>query len=324
MATTSFQSSTQYELDCQYLHSYFSGNVGAINNQKLVEIFVYRNSNEFKFIRQTYTALFGQNILHLISTTQRNNPFARAAYLRMAEPQERDAEIMRNSLFGGSLNVNTLVEIACSRPSEELQRIKQAYRSRFNSDLEQDVTAKINGGFKEILLAVLKSCRSYGGKVDMSMAMCDAKTLYEAVESGRTVDQKTIISVLSQRNSGQIKAILVSYKQLYGQEFSKFMKQSKCGQFGKEVGIVIRCIQNPGKFFAKQLMMGMKSADDVREILIRSVITRSEIDVKDIDEAFAAKTGSSVENLVRGEFNRNKDQNGEIVAAILIGLMKRN
>jgi hypothetical protein len=156
----------------------------------------------------------------------------------------------------------------------------------------------------------------------MSMAMCDAKTLYEAVESGRTIDQKTIISVLSQRSSKQVKAILVSYKQLYGQEFSKFMKQSKCGQFGKEVGIVIRCKQNPEKFFAKQLMR-MKSAD-AREILIRLVITRSEIDIKDIDEAFAAKTGSSIENLVRREFNGHKDQTGGIVARILIGLMKQN
>lgn len=160
--------------------------------------------------------------------------------------------------------------------------------------------------------------------MDMSMAMCDAKTLYEAVESGRNVDQKTIISLLSQRNSGQVKAILVSYKQLYGHEFSKSLKQlSKCGQFGREVRIVIRCIQNPEKFFAKQLRM--KNAD-AREILIRIVITRSEIDIKDVNKAFAAKTGSSIEKLVRKEFNNNsKDRtNNNIVADILIGLTKRS
>lgn len=151
--------------------------------------------------------------------------------------------------------------------------------------------------------------------------MCDAKTLYEAVGSGRTVDQKTIVSVLSQRNIGQVKAILVSYKQLYGHEFSKSMKQSKCGQFGIEVRIVVRCMQNPEKFFAKQLRM--RNAD-AREILIRTVITRSEIDIKDINEAFAAKTGSSLQNLVRREFNNSKDKSNEIAAGILIGLVKRN
>ncbi|KAF3968257.1 hypothetical protein CMV_007830 [Castanea mollissima] len=322
MSSSSFQSSEQYELDCQHLHNYLSGN-GAINYQRLAEMFVYRNSHEFKFICQTYSALYGQNVLHVISNIQRNNPFARAAYLRMIEPRERDAEIVRNSLFGNgsSVNLNTLIEIACSRPSSELQCIKQVYRSRYNSDLEQDVTTEINSGFKEILMAILKSCRNYGGKADMSMAMCDAKTLYEAVESGRSVDQKTIISLISQRNSGQVKAILLSYKQLYGNEFSKSMKQSKCGQFGKELRIVIRCIQNPERFFAKQLRM--KNAD-AREILIRIVITRSEIDIKDINRAFATKTGSSLENLVRREFNNNKDKANDIVAGILVGLVNRN
>ncbi|XP_041011743.1 annexin D2-like isoform X2 [Juglans microcarpa x Juglans regia] len=315
MAASSFQGNERYEFDCQILHHYLSGN-GTINNQKLVDIFVHRSSFEFKLIRQTYAALYGQNVLHLFSNIQRNNPVARAAYLRMIEPQERDAEITRNSLFGGSVNLNTLIEIACTRPSSELQCIKQTYRSRYNSELEQDVTAKVRGGFKE-------SCRNCGGRVDMSMAMCDAKTLYEAVESGRTVDQKTIISLLSQRNSGQVKAILVSYKQLYGHEFCKSLKQSKCGQFGREVRIVIRCIQNPEKFFAKQLRM--KNAD-AREILIRIVITRSEIDIKDVNKAFAAKTGSSIEKLVRRDFNDNsKDhKTNNIVADILIGLTKRS
>ncbi|KAG6711125.1 hypothetical protein I3842_05G037600 [Carya illinoinensis] len=323
MASSSFQGNERYELDCQILHHYLSGN-GTINSQKLVDIFVHRSYFEFKLIRQTYAALYGQNVLHLFSNIQRNNPFARAAYLRMIEPQERDAEITRNSLFGGSVNLNTLIEIACTRPSSELQCIKQTYRSRYNSELEQAVTTKVSGGFKEILLAVLKSCRNCGGRVDMSMAMCDAKILYEAVESGRTVDQKTIISILSHRNSGQVKAILVSYKQLYGHEFCKSLKQSKCGQFGREVRIVIRCIQNPEKFFAKQLRM--KNAD-AREILIRIVITRSEIDIKDVNKAFAAKTGSSIEKLVRREFNNinSKDhKTNNIIADILIGLTKRS
>ncbi|PON63862.1 Annexin repeat [Parasponia andersonii] len=50
--------------------------------------------------------------------------------------------------------------------------------------------------------------------------MCDAKTLFEAIESGKAVDEKTIISVLSQRNTGQLRSIWDSYKQLYGSEFS--------------------------------------------------------------------------------------------------------
>ncbi|KAF8405988.1 hypothetical protein HHK36_008068 [Tetracentron sinense] len=315
----------KYELDCQCLHCYFSGN-DAINKQKLVEILTSRSAQELKLIRQTYSALYSQDLLHVISNAGRNNPFSRAVYLRISESQERDAETIRNALYGGSLNLNTLIETVCTRPSLELQSIKQAYRSRYNSDIEQDVALKINGGFKEILLAVLKSSHNYGAKVDISMAMCDAKTLYEAMESGMYIDQKTIISLLSQRTTGQLKAIFASYKQLYGHEFSKSLKQNKCGQFGKELCIVIRCVQYPEKFFAKQLRTTLKYGD-AREILTRIVVTRSEIDIKGINSVFAAKTGCSIATLVRREFNTsgshyNNNKSDGLVAEFLVGLLK--
>ncbi|EOX98827.1 Annexin-like protein [Theobroma cacao] len=324
MGSSSTQTSRQYEQDCHILHCYFSGirpffGNGAISNQKLVQIFVNRDSNMLKLVRQTYSARYGQDLLQLMSDVQRNNSLARIAYLRMVEPHERDAQMIRHSLFGGSLNLNIIIEVACTRPSSELLRIKHAYQSRYNSDLEKDLTMRVNGGFKEILLAVLKSCRNYGCKADMSLAMCDAKTLYEAMESGKNIDQKTITSVLSQRNNGQVRAILSSYKQLYGHEFGKSIKRSKCGQFGKELRVVIRCIQHPEKFFAKQLRM--KNADG-REILIRTVVTRSGIDIKAINKAFVAKTGSSLENLVIREFNNSKDKTNDLVVGILVGLIK--
>ncbi|XVF67190.1 hypothetical protein PTKIN_Ptkin10aG0100400 [Pterospermum kingtungense] len=320
MGSSSTQTPRQYDQDCHILHCYFSGNYGATNNKKLVEIFVNRDSNALKVICQTYSSKYGQDLLLFMSGVMRSNSFARIAYLRMVEPHERDAQLMRHSLFGGScLNLNILIEVACTRPSSELIRIKHAYQTRYNSDLEKDLTMKVNGGFKEILVAVLKSCRNYGSKADMSLAMCDAKTLYEALESGKNIDQKTITTVLSQRNNGQVRAILSSYKQLYGHEFSKSIKRSKCGQFGKELRVVIRCIQHPEKFFAKQLRM--KNADG-REILIRTVITRSGIDIKGINKAFLSKTGISLENLVRREFNSSKDKANDIVVGILVGLIK--
>ncbi|XWS39706.1 hypothetical protein CRYUN_Cryun18bG0078000 [Craigia yunnanensis] len=120
-------------------------------------------------------------------------------------------------------------EVQQKEPSSELLKIKHAYQTRYNSDLEKDLTMKVNGGYKEIMLAVLKSCHNYGGKADMSLAMCDAKTLYEALESGKNVDKKTITSVLSQRNNGQVRATLSSYKQLYGHEFGTPLREANVG-----------------------------------------------------------------------------------------------
>lgn len=82
---------------------------------------------------------------------------------------------------------------------------------------------------------------------------------------------------------------------------------------------MIRCIQHPEKFFAKQLRM--KNADG-QEILIRTVVTRSRIDIKGINKAFATKTGNSLEKLVVREFSSSKNKNNDIVVGILVGLIK--
>lgn len=145
------------------------------------------------------------------------------------------------------------------------------------------------------------------------MAMCDAKTLYEAMESGNSVDWKTIMSLISERNNEQIKAILISCH-----EFSKFLK---CNKFGKEVRIVIGGIQNPAKFLAKQLRGGAWQSSDVREVLTRLVITRLAIDIKDINNI---KTGLSLENLVKREFSgdKNADKAHGLVGEFLLGLLE--
>lgn len=74
----------------------------------------------------------------------------KAAYLRLREPHERDTEILRGGLFGGIVDIDTVTEIICTRPSTELRAVKLAYRARYNSSVEQDITLKTNGNLKEV------------------------------------------------------------------------------------------------------------------------------------------------------------------------------
>ncbi|XP_077213214.1 annexin D2-like [Tasmannia lanceolata] len=322
------QLNKKYALDCQYLHLYFSGN-GSINNQKLVEILASKNLEELKLIRHIYSALYNHDLLHLLFTAQRTNKFTRVAYLHMREPHERDAEMLRGALFGSSVDPDILTTIVCTRLPSDLRSVKQAYRARYNSNIEQDLATKTKGNLKEILLAILNSSGISGARVDMSMAMCDAKVIYEAMESGKSIDRKTIVSLLSLRSTGQLKAILDSYKQLYGHELFKSLKQEKCGEFGKILRIIIQSIQYPAKHFTKKLRGALRN-NNAQEVLIQTIVTRSSIDIKEINNLFSAKTGWSLESLVRNEFNTgsssssgaNTDKANGLAADFLIALLK--
>ncbi|KAL0908553.1 hypothetical protein M5K25_023053 [Dendrobium thyrsiflorum] len=147
-----------------------------------------------------------------------------------------------------------------------------------------------------------------GERFDTSMALCDAKVLYEAVTSSKFIDHNSIISIMNLRNIDQIKTILSSFKHLFGHEFIKFLKYYNSGEFGIQLRAVIRCIQFPEKHFAKQLRRAMVTGDS-QEVLIRTLVTRSGIDIKNIDSAFSEKTGWSLESLIRNEFNCSSHEN---------------
>uniref|UniRef100_J3MWZ0 Annexin n=1 Tax=Oryza brachyantha TaxID=4533 RepID=J3MWZ0_ORYBR len=84
------------------------------------------------------------------------------------------------------------------------------------------------------------------------MAMCDAKTLYEAVESGRGVDRRSILQLLRHRSGDQLRAVLASYRRLYGQELARALKRKADGvghrsgeSFPGVFRAALRCAQRP-------------------------------------------------------------------------------
>lgn len=60
-------------------------------------------------------------------------------------PWERDARLMRDAVIDGSKSYNVVVEIACTRSSEELLGARRAYHSIFDRSIEEDVAYNADG-----------------------------------------------------------------------------------------------------------------------------------------------------------------------------------
>ncbi|PKU74900.1 Annexin D5 [Dendrobium catenatum] len=73
-------------------------------------------------------------------------------YLQLCEPSDRDAEIIRRAMYANKTDLKLVMEIICTRSSLELLSIKQAYRVKYISLLEQDILTKANGSLKEVIV----------------------------------------------------------------------------------------------------------------------------------------------------------------------------
>ncbi|KAL5201418.1 hypothetical protein ABZP36_035772 [Zizania latifolia] len=164
------------------------------------------------------------------------------------------------------------------------------------------------------------------------MAMCDAKTLYEAVESGRRVDQRSILQLIRHRSGDQLRAVLASYRRLYGQELARALKRKDDGSGGSGLlgesfpsllRTALRCAQLPERHFARVVRATLERGGGgaAREALVRTVVTRAGIDVRRVNQAFAAKTGWTMESVVRNEFGGGKADD-VLAVDLLVELLK--
>ncbi|KAG7012882.1 Annexin D4 [Cucurbita argyrosperma subsp. argyrosperma] len=72
--------------------------------------------------------------------------FKNAVVLWTTHPWERDARLVREALSKGNhgQNINILIEVACTRTSDELLGARKAYHSLFDHSIEEDVASHIN------------------------------------------------------------------------------------------------------------------------------------------------------------------------------------
>ena len=65
-------------------------------------------------------------------------------------PWERDARLIKDAVNDGPKSYNVIVEIACTRSSEELLGARRAYHSLYDRSIEEDVASQANGNERKV------------------------------------------------------------------------------------------------------------------------------------------------------------------------------
>ncbi|KAJ6392870.1 hypothetical protein OIU77_022367 [Salix suchowensis] len=110
--------------------------------------------------------------------------FKNALVLWAMHPWERDARLVKEALKKGPQSYGVIVEIACTRSSEELLGARKAYHSLFDQSIEEDVATHIHGSERKLLVALVSAYRYEGPKVKEDAAKSEAKILANAIKNG--------------------------------------------------------------------------------------------------------------------------------------------
>ncbi|GFZ21370.1 annexin 5 [Actinidia rufa] len=246
----------------------------------------------------------------------------RAVLLWMHDSIRRDATMVGQALRGTIVNLRIATEVLCSRTPSQIQQLKPVYRSMFGAYVENDIKRQASGYHKKLMLAYVVTPRHEDPEVDAMMVETDAKALFKAGEKWLGTDEKTFIRIFSERSRAHLAAVNSAYRSTYGKPLTKAVKKKTSGNFEFALLTILRCADNPGKYFAKALHKAVNGwgpwgKDDTT--IARIIVTRAEIDMQDIKAEYIKKHGKPLHDAIHSATLRTMFGNDREFLLSLLG-----
>ncbi|KAM7265973.1 hypothetical protein ACFE04_003656 [Oxalis oulophora] len=250
---------------------------------------------------------WNDNIIHLLEHEFLR--FKKAVVLWAMHPWERDARLIKEALVEahqGPHHYGVIVEVACTRSSEQLYGARRAYHSLFDHSIEEDVATHINGSERKLLVALVSAYRYEGSKINEGAAKSEAKTLASAIQSSDTknpIEDDDVVRILSTRSKPHLLEVYKHYQQISGNTIDEDVGVDSL------LGETVQCLSAPYTYFSKVLDRSLKidANSDNKNALARVITTRADSDISVIDAEYQNLYGgvslsTKIEEVANGSY----------------------
>lgn len=230
--------------------------------------------------------------------------FKNAVVLWAMHPWERDARLVKEAMKKGPEVYGVIVEIACTRSSEELLGARKAYHSLFDHSIEEDVAYHIDGPESKLLVALVSAYRYEGAKVKDETAKSEAQTLSQVIKNAGTrnpIEDDEVIRILSTRSKPHLQEVYKHYREISGHNINEDLDADL------RLKETVQCLCTPQTYFSKVLEVALRNDVDknTKKGLTRVIVTRADIDMKQIKEEYQNQYGDSLSNKIEETANGN-------------------
>ncbi|XP_026579733.1 annexin A9-like [Pseudonaja textilis] len=265
----------------------------------LLDLLTSRSSEHRQQIAEAFLEFTQQGLLKTLEAVFPSQfQIIIGALLRPAA--QTDALEIQAGLQG--LEVETLIEIISTRTAKQLQDILAYYKQDFKSDLEKDIACGTTGGFRDLLLALVKGQRElYSGMIDYVLIRQDSKALVDAATGGDAEhpEGSEWVRILAQRSPEHLRRVFSWYQETTGISVEQTMEKHFRENF-REAGLtLVSLLRNTPLYFASKLHSAVKEAGRDPRTAVRIMVSRSETDLLSIRTEFKRRYGISLYSFIQ-------------------------
>jgi len=266
----------------------------------IIRVLTSHNNEQRQEIEKMFKTMYGKDLREDLKSELRGN-FEDAVIALLDPPRLYDAKELKRAMKGAGTDEGALIEILCTRSNSQIAEIKYHFKKVYGDELEDAIRSETSGNLKRILVSQSLSNRSEEWDVDFDLAEKDAQDLYDAGEGQMGTDESTFNKVLSLRSYPQLRATFDAYQRISDRDIMEAVRSECSGNLKDAYLAIIKSVKDVHTFFAECLYKSMKGAGTDDSTLIRVVVSRCEIDMMQIKDAFERVYEKELSKFISGD-----------------------
>ena len=270
--------------DCKALRAAMKG-IGT-DEDAIINILTSRSNAHRYMLKQRYTALIGRDLIKDLKD-ELSGKFEDVCLALLESPYELDCRCLHEAMDRAGTNESTLIEIIATRPAHQLYQDKILFHQLYGKDLVTYIHSETSGHFRTVLEAMLQCQRHENNyPINATELQSEAQRLYKAGAARWGTDESVFTQIFTTRSPAEIATIAQYYQQIAGVDLYTSIKKEFSGNVETLLKAIFEASINPPQYFATRIRDALEGAGTKDKQLIRIIVSRAEIDLKLIKQAY--------------------------------------
>jgi len=291
-------SDEQYEQDAKTLYEAMEG--WGTDEEPIILLTINRSNADRQQILKFYKSSYGEDAFKKLED-ELGGDLKKVVLGMFRTPLDYDCYELNKAMKGGGTDEEALIEIIATRNNETLAAIKDRYKELFDTDLEAEIADETSDDLKRILVSLLQCNRSEETEIDEEKLNKDLADLYEAGEGSWGTDESTFNKIFVNRSRAELRYINDEYFKACGKSLKEVVESEFGGDIKKCLVTCLHALLNQSDYFASRIYDACKGMGTKDDQLIRVMVSRDEIDMKEIKDIYKNKYEKTIYEQISDE-----------------------
>ncbi|ESO08026.1 hypothetical protein HELRODRAFT_185414 [Helobdella robusta] len=270
------------------------------NEAKVIQVTTSHDNKQRQEIKSRFQLITGKDLNKELKSELSGN-FGNAVLSLFVPSYEFFADLLMKTMKGPKTDESMMAELLCTHDNKHLALIKDAYNRLAGRSLEEAVATETTGELKRLWSCQVRGARDESSEVSVELAHQDARDLFKKIDGRFNCESGLFIDLLCGRNFGQLRETFNQYQRITSHSFEEVINNETKGQLKKGLLAVVSYIKNPHVFFADLLYDSFKGLGTKNDDLTRILVTRAEIDLLHIANAYRQKYSKPLAEAIKSE-----------------------